>query len=47
MVRSGERRKGKRVKEPIQDDFLVPSLTDLKKDKHRHCESVRVDGNCK
>ena len=47
MVRSGERRNGKRVKEPIQDDFLVPSLTDLKKDKHRHCESVRVDGNCK
>ena len=42
MVRSGERGKGKRVKEPAPDDSLVPSLTELKKDKHRHCESVRV-----
>ncbi|KAK8808829.1 hypothetical protein WA588_004471 [Blastocystis sp. NMH] len=41
MGRTGGKRGGRRSKNSSLDDSLVPSLSELKRDKHRHCESKR------
>ena len=40
MVKSGSRDKRKKAKQSSHEDPIVPSLIEIKKDKHRSCESV-------
>ena len=42
MVKSGFRDKRKKAKQSSHEDPIVPSLIEIKKDKHRSCESVII-----